>query len=168
MKRNPSPRPSAGKVLVVAAVLGAVVFGLFLGYLAWSNDSFPSTTRPFSNYADVVSATYNGTEYAFNIRWHSPYYVPTIAQLTSPASDTANTDVCDLKLNSVVGGQMIFMPFGLSGPSTQLTNVDLSVAVRSAVNGTQFTIVYHVDNVTATPGNIQPQNAACTQPSAPM
>ncbi len=159
---------SKGKVLVLLALSGATAFGIFLGYLYWSNDSFPARVLPFSDYAEVASSTFNGTEYAFSIRWLSSDYVPMYAQLTSPASDSANTNVCDLNLNQVAGGEVIFMPFGLSGPSTSLSNVDLSIAVKSAVNGTQFTIVYHVDSVTAAPGNIQPQAYACTQPSAPM
>jgi hypothetical protein len=154
--------------LVVIAIVAAVVFGLYIGYLAWTNDSFPSREEPFSNYAQVVSATYNGTEYAFRIQWISADYVPMFAQLTSPDSDSANTDVCGTGLNSVTAGQSIFMPFGLSSPATALSNVDLSVAVKSAVNGTEFTIVYHVESVTALQGDIQPQALACTQPSAPM
>jgi len=168
MTQERVPKHSMGRALVILAIVAAVVFGLYLGYLAWTNDSFPAQTRPFSDYATVTSATFNGTEYAFSLRWNSSDFLPMYAQLTSPATDSANTDVCDTGLSSVSAGQSIFMPFGLSCPSTALSEVDLSVAVKAVTNGTEFTIVYHVDSVTAVPGDFQPQTMACTQPSAPM
>ncbi len=156
---------SKAKVLVLVAIAGAVIFGVYLGYLAWSNDSFPVQEKPFGDYATVTSSTFNGTEYSFQIRWLSADYVPLYAQLTSPASDAANTPVCDTGLSSVAAGQSIFMPFAITPVSAELSNVDLSIAVRPvAVGGQPFTIVYSVPSVSAQPGNITPSNAACQQP----
>jgi hypothetical protein len=135
--------------------------------LLWSNDSFPAETRQFSQYASVESSTFNGTEFSFSLKWFSSDYLPLYAQLSSQASDTATTDVCNLNLTTVSDGQTVLMPFGLSGPSSSLSDVDLSVAVKSVANGTEFTIVYNTPSITATPGDIQPQNLACAQNSAP-
>jgi len=33
---------STVKLIVIAAIVGAVAFGLFLGYLAYTSDSFPA------------------------------------------------------------------------------------------------------------------------------
>jgi len=38
---------NTAKLVVIFAVVGASIFGLFLGYLAYTNDSFPTATRPF-------------------------------------------------------------------------------------------------------------------------
>jgi hypothetical protein len=59
------------------------------------------------------------------------------------------------------------MPFGLSSPSSSLSNVDLQIAVQSSHNGTRFTIDFHVDTVEAAQGNIQPQALSCSQRAAP-
>lgn len=147
---------------------GAVAFGLFLGYLAWANDSFPNQEGHFSQYAKVTSSSFNGTEFAFRVQWLSPDFTPLYAQLTSPSSDEANTIVCDVNSSASAGNQTIFMPFGLSGPSTSLSNVDLSIAVQSRVNGTRFTIDYAVSSINATQGDIQPQDISCSEPSTPM
>lgn len=168
MNKNTGAGISSGKVLVVVAIAVAVVFGVLLGYLAWSNDSFPTQQKPFESYGKVVSSNFNGTLYAFEVQWLSADSVPMYAQLTSQGSEAANSPVCDLGLDSVAVGQEIFMPFGVHPPEAALTNVDLSIAVKSVVNGTQFTITYHVDNVTAVPGNIQPPNLSCTEQNAPM
>ncbi|HME19488.1 MAG TPA: hypothetical protein VKF15_07130 [Nitrososphaerales archaeon] len=153
---------------MILAIGGAVAFGLLLGYLAWINDSFPAQERPFSSFARVGSSTFNGTEYAFRVQWLSPDFIPLYAQLTSPSSDSANTIVCDVNSTSVGRNETLFMPFSLSSPSTSLTNVDLSIAVQSRVNGTEFTINYNVGSVAAVQGDIEPQDLSCQEPSAPM
>ncbi len=157
------------KVFVLAAVAGAVIFGVYLGYLAWSNDSFPAQQKPFGDYATVTSSTFNGTDYSFQVQWLSADYVPQYAQLTSLASDAANTPVCDTGLSSVVAGQSILMPFAITHPSAELSNVDLSIAVKPvAVGGQSFTIVYNVPSVSAHPGDIVPSDIACQQPAGVM
>ena len=155
---------STAKLLVVAALVGAVAFGLLVGYLAYSNDSFPAQTRPFASYARVVYSSFNGTEYAFRVEWNSSNYVPLFTQLTSPATDAANTPVCDLAMSSVKSGETIFLPFTISPASATLSNVDLAIAVQSSTNSTQFTIVYNVPLVSATNAPITPSNIACQQP----
>lgn len=155
---------STAKLLVVVALVGAAVFGLFLGYLAYSNDSFPAQTRPFATYARVVYSSFNGTEYAFRVEWNSSNYVPLFTQLTSPATDAANTPVCDLKMSSVMSGQILFLPFSISPASATLSNVDLAIAVQSATNSTQFTIIYNVPLVNATNAVITPSNITCQEP----
>jgi hypothetical protein len=161
-------RPSKGKTAVIVVLAAAVAFGLLLGYLAWTNDSFPTREGPFANYAKVSSSSFNGTEFAFRVQWLSPDYTPLYAQLTSPSSDSANTIVCDVNSSVIARNQTIFMPFGLSGPSTSLSNVDLSIAVQSRINGTRFTIDYTVNSIAAVQGDIQPQSMSCSEPTAPM
>lgn len=155
---------SIGKLLVVVALVGAAAFGLFIGYLAYTTDSFPAQERPFANYAKVVYSSFNGTEYAFRVEWNSPNYVPLFTQLTSPATDAANTPVCDLKMSTVESGQIIFLPFTISPASATLSNVDLAIAVQSATNSTQFTITYNVPLVNATNAAITPSDITCQQP----
>jgi len=155
---------STAKLLVVVALVGAVAFGLFVGYLAYSNDSFPAQTRPFATYAKVVYSSFNGTEYAFRVEWNSSNYVPLFTQLTSPATDAANTPVCDLKMSSVESGETLFLPFTINPASATLANVDLSIAVQSATNSTEFTIIYNVSSVSATNAPIIPSNITCQQP----
>jgi len=155
---------SIGKLLVILALVGAVAFGLFIGYLAYSTDSFPSQERPFADYAKVVYSSFNGTEYAFRVEWNSSNYVPLFTQLTSPATDAANTPVCDLQMPSIRSGQTVFLPFTISPASATLSNVDLAIAVQSATNSTQFTIIYSVPLVTASNTVIAPSNITCQQP----
>ena len=155
---------STAKLLVVLALVGAVAFGLFIGYLAYSTDSFPAQTRPFANYASVVYSSFNGTEYAFRVEWNSSNYLPLFTQLTSPATDAANTPVCDLKMPNIKSGETIFLPFTISPASATLSNVDLAIAVQSATNSTQFTIIYNVPLVNATNALITPSNITCQQP----
>jgi hypothetical protein len=155
---------SRAKLLVMVALVGAVAFGLFIGYLAYSSDSFPAQERPFADYAKVVHSSFNGTEFAFRVEWNSSSYVPLFTQLTSPATDAANTPVCDLEMSSIKSGQTIFLPFTISPASATLSNVDLAIAVQSAANGTQFTIVYSVPLVNATNAAITPSNITCQQP----
>ena len=151
-------------MVVVAAIAGAVLFGLYIGYLAWANDSFPAETQPFSDYASVVTSTFNGTEFAFHVQWNNASYLPLFAQLTSPATDAANTPVCGLGFTSVLSGQVIFMPFAISPASATLSNVDLSIAVRALATGHEFTIVYNVGAISATNDPITPSNISCQQP----
>ncbi|MDA4124333.1 MAG: hypothetical protein OK438_02600 [Thaumarchaeota archaeon] len=165
MNQGRSRRPSSTKFLVLVAIAGAVVFSLYLGYLAWSNDSFPLQEKPFGDYASVTSSTFNGTEYAFHIHWLNGGYVPLYAQLTSAVSDSANTPVCDTGLSSIAGGQTVFMPFTIAPSSAELSSVNLSIAVRSVATGSEFTIVYSVASVAAQPGNIMPSGASCQQPA---
>jgi len=150
---------------VITAIVGAAIFGLYVGYLAWTNDSFPSQQRPFDQYAKIVSSSFNGTEFAFQVRWLNGSYLPQYAQLTSPASDAANTPVCETQLTSVAANQTLFMPFTISPPAATLSNVDLSIAVKSMANGGQFTIVYNIASASATNAPITPSNFACHQPT---
>jgi hypothetical protein len=154
------------KALVVAAIVGAVVFGLYVGYLALSNDSFPVQEKPFADYAKVVSSSFNGTELAFRLQWLDAGYLPMYAQLTSPATDAANTPVCLVGLSTVATGQTIFMPFTIRPPSATLSNVDLSIAVKSVSTGGQFTIVYNLAGISAGNAPIVPSNVTCRQPAA--
>ncbi len=149
---------------MISAVVGAVLFGTYIGYLAWANDSFPSEVRPFDQYASVASSSFNGTEFAFRVDWLNSSYLPLYAQLTSPATDAANTPVCDLGLSSVSNGQTLFLPFAISPPSATVNNVDLSIAVKSVVTGSEFTIVYNMQSASATNAAITPSNVSCQQP----
>lgn len=160
----PVHRPSAARTLVVIAIAGAVVFGLYLGYLAWANDSFPAQVKPFSDYANVTSSSFNGTEFAFQVQWYNSSYLPLFAQLTSPDTDAANTPVCSTGYSAVQPGQVIFMPFTITPASATLSNVDLSIAVRSVASRGEFTIVYNVPVVSATNFPITPSDISCQQP----
>jgi hypothetical protein len=151
------------KILVVLAVVFAVVFGLYIGYLAFSNNSFPTQVMPFGNYASVVSSTFNGTEYAFTIQWNNATYLPLYAQLTSPATDEANTPTCATGLTSATVGQQVFMPFTISPATANLENVDLSIAVGKTASNPVFTIVFNVPNVNATNAQITPSNITCQE-----
>jgi len=155
---------STARLLVMAALVGAVAFGLLIGYLAYSSDSFPAQERPFSDYAKVVYSSFNGTEYAFRVEWDTSNYLPLFTQLTSPATDAANTPVCDINMSSIRSGQTIFLPFTISPATATLSNVDLAIAVQSATNSTQFTIVYSVPLVNATDAVITPSDITCQQP----
>jgi hypothetical protein len=157
--------PSRSRVLVATALVGAAIFGLYVGYLAWTNDSFPAQERPFDQYASVVSSSFNGTEFAFQVRWLNGSYLPLYAQLTSPASDSANTPVCETRLTAVPTNHTLFMPFTISPPTATLTNVDLSIAVKSLATGGQFTIVYNIASTSATNAAIAPSNYSCSQPT---
>jgi hypothetical protein len=156
---------SKGRLLVIAVIVAAAAFGLFLGYLAYTNDSFPAQQRPFGDYASVVYSSFNGTELAFRVQWLNASYVPLYAQLTSQTTDAANTPVCSVGLSAVQSGQMVFMPFGISPASVTLSNVDLSIAVKSVANSTEFTIVYTVASISASNVLITPSNLSCQQPA---
>jgi hypothetical protein len=155
---------SVVRALVIAAIVGSILFGLFIGYLAYTNDSFPTRVMPFDQYATVTSTQFNGTELAFSVTWNNSGYLPYQAQVTSDSSDAANTPVCGLQLQSVTDGQMIFMPFSIASPSAALADVQLSIAVKNVVNGTEFTIAYTVPTITAGNGNVEPSNLTCQQP----
>lgn len=158
---------SWGKVLVVIAIAGAVVFAGYVVYFEWANDSFPVQQEPFANYAAVTLTSFNGTELAYNVSWTSGAYTPLFAQVTSPTSDQANTPVCELKYSS--GSVELFMPFAMAQPSQGLTDVDLSIAVRPAAGGGDFTIVYHLASVPLTvQGDIEPSNLTCQQAPGTM
>ncbi|HYB06928.1 MAG TPA: hypothetical protein VEB87_02095 [Nitrososphaerales archaeon] len=156
---------SKGGLVVMVVVVGAAAFGLFLGYLAYTNDSFPAQQRPFGDYASVVYSSFNGTELAFRVQWLNSGYVPLYAQVTSQSTDAANTPVCSIGLSAVQSGQVVFLPFGISQASVTLNNVDLSLAVKSATNSTQFTIVYTVPSISASNATITPSNLTCQEPA---
>jgi hypothetical protein len=155
------------KALVLVALFSAVAFGGVLGYLALSNDSFPSRESPFQNYASLASATFNGTEYSFRLNWLSTNYTPKFAQISSDETDAANSPVCDIGQNVSGPGGTLFLPFAINTPSSSLGHVDLWLDVE-AVNGTQFSIVYHANPVSAVQGDIEPSDITCNQPSSPM
>ena len=167
MKVKVFSRLSKGKVLVLTAFVGALVFGGYLGYLAWVNDSFPSQQKPFNDYAEVSSVLFNGSEYAVTVTWLSSDYVPMYVQITSSVSDAANSPVCSLSLSSVTAGQSIFMPFGFDGPSAAPTSVTLSIAVKPN-GGSDFTIQRQIVNYTSFAGDITPIQLACTEPASVM
>jgi hypothetical protein len=165
LSRRPGISRSGAIILVV--ILGATVFGLYLGYLAWTGSSFPTATRPFSEYASVVTTQFNGTELYYKVEWNSASgLLPLYAQITSPETDEANSPVCSLGLNTVATGQMIDLPFGIAAPKETLASVDLAIAVGTSQNSPQFTITYHIDSINANPGNIIPSNYACTEPAS--
>lgn len=148
----------------MAVVLaGAVAFGLYIGYLAYANDSFPSKTRPFGDYATVTSSVFNGTEFAVTLTWQNSSALPLYAQLTSASTDAANTPVCDVGLTTVMMGQSIFMPFAISPTSATVSNADLSIAVKSLSTGNEFTIVYNFPSVSASNVAITPSDISCSQ-----
>jgi hypothetical protein len=159
---------SRTRTVVILAIVAAVAFGVYIGYLAWSNDSFPAEVRPFGQYASLGSSSFNGTEFAFRINWTNSSFLPLYAQLTSPATDAANTPVCDLKLTSVSSGQTLFLPFTISPPSATVNNVDLSIAVKSLSTGNEFTIDYNVATATAANGNILPSDQSCQEQLGPQ
>ena len=153
------------RLVVVVVLLGAAAFGLLIGYIAYANDSFPSQPKPFGDYAQVKSVAFNGTEIAFQVTWENGSALPLYAQLTSPTSDAGNTPVCDLGLSSVSSGDSIFMPFAISPTSATLSSVRLAIAVRQAAVGTEFTIIYFVQSVSAVNTPIVPSNVTCQQPA---
>jgi len=156
----------AGAVIAVV-ILGATVFGLYLAFIAWTSSSFPVETKPFSDYATVVSTQFNGTELYYKVEWNSTSgLLPLYAQITSPQTDEANSPVCSLGLSTVAAGQMIDLPFGIAAPKQTLASVDLAIAVGPSPNSPQFTIDYSIAQISAQPGDITPSNYACTQPAS--
>lgn len=166
MKLGRSRGVSWAGAAVIIVICGAVAFSLYLAFVAWSGSSFPTQEKPFADYAAVVSTQFNGTEIYYRVEWNSTgALVPLYAQITSPQTDEANSPVCDLGMSSVTAGQMIDMPFAITAPKQALASVDLAIAVGAAPNQPQFTIVYHIDQIGAQPGNITPSNFACSQPA---
>lgn len=157
---------SGATIIVIVAIGGAVAFGGAIGYLEWSQDSFPTQMQPFSTYANVTSSNFNGTEFAFQIQWLKSGYLPLYSQITSPDTDVANSPVCNIGLSSVQTGEEIFMPFAIEQASTYLDNVNLWIAVKNLTSNTEFTITYNVLNVTApnNPSDILPITEACYEP----
>jgi hypothetical protein len=158
-------RWSVPKVLALAAVVGAVAFGIGFSLLEYQNNSFPSSTKPFTEYASVVKSVFNGTEVYFRLEWTAGgNYTPLYAQVTS-STDIANSPVCLLGLTSISQGQTIDMPFAVAGTTSALADLQLSVAVRANTNNTQFTIQYQMGQVEAQPGDITPSTYACSAQS---
>ncbi len=167
MKFRRTPGISRGGAVIAVVIVGAVAFGLYLAYVAWSGSSFPVATRPFAEYATVSSAQFNGTELLYKVVWNSSSgLLPLYSQITSPETDEANSPVCGLGLGSVAPGQVIYLPFGIPAPKQTLASVDLAIAVGSNPNSPQFTIVYHIDQISAQPGTMVPSNYACSQPAS--
>lgn len=162
--RPPGSHVSAVRAIVLVVIIGSVIFGVTLGYLAYSQDSFPTATKPFGNYAVVTSDTFNGSEFAFNLTWENATALPVEAQLTSPTTDAANTPVCQVGLESVTSGQNVFMPFTISPESPTLTSVSLNIDVQPTGGGGDFTIIYNVANITASNTPISPSNITCQEP----
>ena len=159
-----SARSSTVRLVVLAVIVGAVAFGLYIAYLGWTNDSFPTKTEPFGGYASVTSYSFNGTEFAFTLSWANASAIPLKAQLTSPATDAANTPVCQVGLSKVQNGQEVFMPFTISPASATLSNVDLNIDVQPLAGGGDFAIIYNVAAVSATNVPITPSTISCQQP----
>jgi len=167
MRFRSSRGVSQSGAVVAVVILGATAFGLYLAYIAWTNSSFPTATQPFNEYAAVVSTQFNGTEIFYRVEWNSTSgLLPLYAQITSPQTDEANSPVCGIGLSAVTSGQMINLPFGIAAPKEALASVDLAIAVGTNPNSPQFTIVYHIDQINAQPGDITPSNYACTEPAS--
>ncbi|MDG6941374.1 MAG: hypothetical protein JRN34_00400 [Nitrososphaerota archaeon] len=154
----------ASRLVVVAILIGAIAFGLVVGYLGYNSALFPTKQVPFGNYASVVSTSFNGTELAFNVRWNNASALPLKVQLTSTTSTQADSPVCVAGLSSVTSGQVIFFPFAVSPPSGTLVNVDFSIAVKDLATGNQFTIIYNLNTITADNATITPIGPICELP----
>jgi len=165
---NRTGKISRAKAVVIVAVVASILFGIYVAYLAWSYDSFPVTENPFGNYASVTSASFNGTEVSFNVKWLSGAYLPLKAQLTSVTSDVANSPTCWFDLKNVSSGQEIPMPFAIGQPTPVLKDLALYIAVKSTSDGSEFTIVYNLQSLSAQQGNISPSSYTCQQPSGQM
>jgi hypothetical protein len=162
-------RISTAKVLVIIAIAGAVVFAVYIGYLAFVNESFPVEERPFSNYAVMASPPqFNGTEISFHVTWLNSDYLPVKAQVTSATSDAANSPTCYVNLASVSAGQVIAMPFGLSATTPIIQSAQLSIDVSTVSTGHEFTIVYTVNNTSAVQGDVTPTNISCQESNSVM
>jgi hypothetical protein len=162
-------RISTAKLLIVVVIVGAVIFGGYVGYLAFANESFPVEQRPFSDYATMASPPqFNGTEISFHVRWLNSDYIPVKAQINSDTTDAANSPACYLDLPSVSEGQVIAMPFGLSSATPVITNVQLSIDVSTVATGHDFTIVYTVNSTSAAQGDVTPTNVSCYESAGVM
>jgi hypothetical protein len=157
---------SSARAAIALALAATVAFSFYLAYVAWSSSSFPVQEKPLADYAAVASIQFNGTELYFKIQWKaSTDFVPRYAQITSAQTDSANSPVCDIGLGPVATGQMIDMPFTITSPKQTLASVDLEIAIRVGSTMTEFTIVHHLDQIDARPGNILPSEFACSQPT---
>jgi len=162
-------RISTGKLLVIIALVGAVIFASYIGYLAFANDSFPVEQMPFSTYAAMASPPqFNGTEISFHIRWLNSDYIPVKAQITSDTTDAANSPTCYTDINNVTAGQVIAMPFGLGSATAVATDVQLSIDVSPVATGHDFTIVYTVNSTSAAQGDVTPTNITCYEADSVM
>jgi hypothetical protein len=164
-----SRRPSPGKIIIVLAIAGAVLFAVYVGYLAFANESFPIEQRPFGDYAAMASAPqFNGTEISFHVRWLNSDYLPVKAQITSPTTDAANSPTCFFDLQNVTSGQVLAMPFGLSSATPVATSVQLSIDVKTLATGSDFTIAYTVNSTSAAQGDVTPTNISCQESASVM
>ncbi|MCL4355075.1 MAG: hypothetical protein JRN56_00695 [Nitrososphaerota archaeon] len=153
----------ASKVML-AVLFGSIFFGLLIGYFAYTSALFPPKQEPFGNYATVTSTSFNGTELAFNVRWNNASALPLKVQVTSTVSTEVDSPQCMAGLSSVTSGQMLFLPFAVSPPSGGLNNVYLSIAAKDLVTGNQFTIMYNLNNITASSSLITPIGPICELP----
>lgn len=169
MKQSSSRKWSLGRTAVILAIVTAVVFAVFLGYLAFANQSFPAEQRPFGDYAVMAAPPqFNGTELSFHIRWLNPDYLPVKAQITSDTTDSANSPACYTGLQSVTSGQIISMPFGLGSASPTAQNVQLSIDVTTVATGHEFTIVYTINSTAAANGDVTPKDISCQESGTVM
>ncbi len=157
----------AGRILIVASIGAAVVFGLYFGIMLWANDSFPQQTEPFANYATITSTAFNGTVYSFTMKWTSNDTIPLYAQLSWTDSDQESSLVCDFGVSAPPTSPVV-MPFGIDGVQATLTAIQLDIAVKTLSTGSEFTIVYNVNSVNATASGNLAQNYACTEPNSIM
>src|SRR5271157_3768343 len=121
--------------IVAAVIIAALVFSVYLGYLEWTNSSFPTQEKPFADYAAVTETVFNGTILDYRVQWNSSgNFLPLYAQITSDSTDEANSPVCDVGVTSITRGQMLDLPFAIAAPKESLASVDLSIAVRANSN----------------------------------
>lgn len=165
-----SNRLSRGKVAIILVIAAAVVFGTYIGYLGFANQSFPVEEKPFANYAAMASPPqFNGTEISFQVRWLNSDYVPVLAQISSNVTDTANSVACGTGLKNASAGEVIDMPFGLSSATITAVGVQLFIDVQPVVHGSSdFTIVYNIGSISASPGNVTPTSYACQESESVM
>lgn len=159
------PQPKGNrraKAIVAVFIIGAVVFSLYLGVEAYENQSFPRQTEPFSQYATMTEARFNGTIYLFVLNWDNGGYTPLYAQMTAD-QDQANSPACQIGNSTVASGQTLTLPFSTNGPLTAVSDVDLWIAVKNNTSTSEFTIDYHVNNATAQIGDLPGINYSCVE-----
>jgi len=153
---------SKGKVVVVLVIAATVIFGIYVGYLAFANQSFPVEQKPFSDYATMASPPqFNGTEMSFHVKWLNPDFFPVLAQITSNTTDAANSIACGTGLENATAGQVIAMPFGLGTATTTAVGVQLFIEVQPVAGGSDFTIVYNINSISALQGDVTPTTYSC-------
>jgi hypothetical protein len=149
------PGRNYGKLIVVGAVIAASAILLYVATTSLGSPSFPSEQKPFSEYATVMSSTFNGTEYNFQLQWRAAgNYTPLFAQMTSTSS-YEDSAVCDVGISSISRGETLNLPFVLPENATTLSGVGL-------------TIQFQAGNATAISGDIAPSSYACFTPSEEM